>query len=158
MVVVVDLEALEIVEAASEELLENVAGFLAPNPILSSSDDPSIVGIEAFRKRPDVEARGFNGRDANVWLPGLRGGRFFTGLGVLSRGEGNLEAVLLLCELDGVWKDLAVVGRLPGVLTWVEGCRKVFVDARKSAGKDLSSSELVGLLPNERPGGPMEES
>ena len=74
--------------------------------------------MEALRNKPDVDARGFNGRDERVVLPVLTMGAFavgLTGLGDLSRGDENLEEALPLREVDGVLINLVVPGRLSGV-------------------------------------------
>lgn len=95
----VALEVLEVVDAASDELLENVVDcFLGTNPILSKSLGWSKFCVEGFRNRPLIEARGFKGRAERVLLPALIFGRTvpLTGLGDLRTdaeklGDGSLE-------------------------------------------------------------------
>lgn len=95
----VALEVLEVVDAASDELLEKVADcFLGTNPILSSSPDWSKFCVDGLRKSPLIEARGFKGRAERVLLPDLILGSVepLTGLGDLrieaeKLGEGSLE-------------------------------------------------------------------
>lgn len=93
------LDVLEVVDAASDELLENVADcFFGTKPILSISLDWSRFCVDGFRKRPLIEARGFKGRADSVLLPALIFGRVepLTGLGDLRSdaeklGDGSLE-------------------------------------------------------------------
>lgn len=144
------MDALEVVEVASEEVLEKVVDFFfGTNPILSSSPDWSKLGIEGLRNNPFTEARGFSGLEERVLLLGLIVGAFevvLSGLGDLccveetKPGDGSLEVALEAWAVrfrlvDGVLR-LEVLRRFKGVCAWEAdlGALKVFVDARKSTG------------------------
>ncbi len=126
------MEALELASesACSEEARENgVEGVGGTKPSLARPADGFEAGRVGFRKRPLIEARGFSGRDERVLLPDLVEGLMvggLIGLGDRSRmeelklGDGNLEEEdptngWFVLMLDGVFKDLAVVGFLSGV-------------------------------------------
>ncbi len=122
----VAFDVLEVPEAASDGVLENVVGFSAPKPILSSSLDCSNAGIDGFRKSPFIDARGLSDFTDSVLLPDLITGRLgfvFVGLGDRCRlgpGDGSFDEVASLGRIlvrlgTGVFKDFAVLGRFIGV-------------------------------------------
>jgi hypothetical protein len=114
-----------VTEAVSEDELERVFGFSAPNPILSKSLDWFNAGNDGLRKSPFRDARVFNGLELKVLLPDLITGKLgidFVGLGDLCRpepGDGSVDegsvGRILFLPVAGVLSDFTVLGRFMGV-------------------------------------------
>lgn len=95
--ILVAFDVLDVIDAASDELVENAVVLLfGTNPNLSKSADSSNVCDDGLRKSPCTEARGFDCRTENVLLPDLMFAAGFTGLGDLLRiEEPKLEGGIL---------------------------------------------------------------